>query len=197
MRATSVLLMEGMMRLAVLIFFGLLATQSHADPEPYQLDTARSTVGFTYVFEGNERAGRMPVLSADMMIDLDNVPASTVTVTLDARRAQAGFVFATDAIRGPEILDTAKHPTIRFQSTSMSGDLRGARITGMLTVRGVTKPVTLDANLYRQRGTDPDDRDNLLVLLTGQINRNDFGAGGFPSYVGPTMSLRIVARITR
>lgn len=185
------------MRLAVLILLGLLATQSHADPEPYQLDTARSNVGFTYVFEGAERAGRMPVLSADMMIDLDNVPASTVTVTLDARRAKAGFVFATDAIRGPEILDTANHPTIRFQSTSISGDLRDARITGMLTVRRVTRPVTLDANLYRQRGTDPDDRDNLLVLLTGQIDRNDFGASGFPGYVGPLIRLRIVARITR
>jgi polyisoprenoid-binding protein YceI len=185
------------MRLAIAIILGLLSTTVQADPEPYRLDTARSDVGFTYLFQGEERAGKMPVLSANMLIDLDNVPASKVAVTLDAQRAQAGFVFATGIMRGPDILDTANHPTIRFQSTAIEGDLRGARVSGLLTVRGVTRPVTLDAGLYRQRGTDPDDRDNLLVLLTGEIDRIAFGAGGFPGYVGPVIKLRIVARITR
>jgi len=175
----------------------LLALPVRAGPEPFILDAERSEVGFTYDFEGAARAGTMPVKSARILIDLENVPASEVTVTLDPDNARAGFIFATQVMKGPEVLDTANHPTIVFRSRAFQGDLRGATVTGDLTVRGITRPVTLQAGLYRQRGTEVGERDNLTVLLTGSINRNDYGAGGFPGYVGPMIGLRIVAQITR
>ena len=179
------------------LLFCLCASLANAAPERYVLDAARSDVGFTYSFEGTEKAGKMPVQSAVLLIDLDNVPASQVTVTLNASAARAGFIFATEVMKGPKVLDTARHPVIRFQSTSFQGDLRGATVTGNLTLRGVTHQVTLNAGLYRQRGTELGDRDNLTVLLTGTINRNEFGAVGFPDYVGPDIGLRVLARITR
>ena len=174
-----------------------IATGLHAAPERYQLDMSQSDVAFTYIFEGAEKQGQMPVHSADMLIDLDNVSASKVTVTLRADAARAGFLFATEAMKGPQVLNTARHPTIRFQSTRFNGDLSGATVNGNLTVRGVTRPVTLKAELYRQRGTEATDRSKLTVLLTGQIDRNAFGADGYPGFVGPTIGLRILARITR
>ncbi len=181
----------------LLFCLSILAAPAFADPNDFTLDTARSEVGFTYDFGGSARAGTMPVQSAQMRIDLDNVAASAVTVTLNPDGARAGFIFATQVMKGPEVLDTANHPTITFHSTAFEGDLRGATVRGKLTVRGVTRPVTLKAGLYRQRGTEPDERDNLTVLLTGKINRDDFGADGFAGYVGPVIGLRIVARITR
>ncbi|WP_371224016.1 YceI family protein [Roseovarius sp. 2305UL8-3] len=182
----------------ILLFcLAFLAAPAWSDPEIYQLDVERSDVGFTYMFEGSEKRGTMPVQSARMRIDLDNVPASEVNVTLNPSKARAGFIFATQVMKGPEILDTRNHPAIQFRSTSIRGDLRGAIVTGDLTVRGVTRPVALQAGLFRQRGTEVGDRDNLTVLLTGAINRNDFGADGFGSYVGPMIGLRIIARISR
>ena len=175
----------------------LITTQAPAAPEAYRLDTARSSVGFTYRLGQAETAGTMPVRAAEMWIDLGNPSASRVTVTLDASAARAGVFFATEAMRGPQVLDTARHPVITFRSTRITGTLQAARIEGRVTLRGVTRPITLDAGLYRQRGTRADDLDHLTVLLTGQIDRHDFGASGFADLVGPMIDLRIVARIER
>lgn len=187
------------MRQFVIIFclMSHLGTALAAAPERYDLDAARSVVGFSYEFQGTPRDGAMPVGAADLLIDLDDLSQSRVSVSLDARGAQAGFIFATQVMKGPDVLDTANHPAITFRSNGFQGGLDGATVTGDLTVRGVTRPVTLRAGLYRQRGTAAGERDNLSVLLTGEIDRTIFGADGFPGYVGPMIRLRILARITR
>lgn len=169
----------------------------HSAQQRYRLDTARSTVAFTYRIGDAANTGQMPVKSADMRLDLDNVPASRVDVVLDAAQARAGFFLATQALRDASVLDTVTHPEIRFRSTRITGDLSGATITGDLTVRGITRAVTLDAGLYRQRGTQPGDRDNLTVLLTGSVSRSAFGATGYAGLVGDMIGIRIVARITK
>ena len=113
--------------------------------------------------------------------------------------ALALCLIATQAAAAPEAyrLDTARHPLITFRSTRITGTLQTATVEGHLTLRGVTRPVTLTAGLYRQRGTEPRDLDHLTVLLTGQIDRHTFGASGFADLVGPLIDLRIVARIER
>lgn len=184
-----------MIRLALALL--LLATQALAAPEAYRLDAARSVVGFGYTLAGNAGRGTMPVTSAEMVLDLADPGQSRVTVTLDAQGARAGFFLATQAMRGPQGLDTARHPVITFRSTAITGTLRAARVEGLLTVRGTTRPVTLRASLYRQRGTDPQASDHLTILLTGEIDRHEFGASGFPDLVGSHITLRIVARIER
>jgi polyisoprenoid-binding protein YceI len=185
------------MRQIFTLLLCLAATVSMAAPQAYRLDTERSIVGFSYEFEGNPNQGTMPLKSADIMLDLDNLPASRVRVTLDATGARAGFLFATQAMKDAKVLNTRAFPEITFRSTAITGDLTAAKVQGNLTVRGVTRPVTLSAGLYRQRGTAPDDRRNLAVLLTGQISRSAFGATGYAGMVGDTIGLRIVARITR
>lgn len=179
------------------LLFILIASLAHAGPERYQLDAAHSQVQFSFGFEGSTRMGRMPVKSADLLIDLDSLPASKVSVTLDARAARAGFIFATEAMKSTEVLDTRRFPEIHFRSTRFRGDLSGATVTGDLTVRGQTRPVTLKAELFRQRGTDVNDRNNLVVLLTGAISRTAFGARGYPGLVGDTIGLRIIAQIEK
>lgn len=174
-----------------------IATLGMASPKAYRLDTARSTVGFTYTIDGTPAQGTMPVKSAQIMLDLDNLPNSRVEVTLDATGARAGFVIATQAMKDVKVLNTKAFPEITFRSTALTGDLSGAKVRGHLTLRGVTRPITLDARLYRQRDTDPNDRRNLAVLLTGQVSRAAFGASGYAGLVGDTIGLRIIARISR
>ncbi len=179
------------------IILCLVASLADAKPQQYRLDTARSQVGFSYIFSGIPKNGTMPVKSANMMIDLDNVPDSQVSVALDARATRAGFFFATQAVKSPEVLFTDRFPEIRFRSTRITGDLSGATVVGQLTVRGVTRPVTLQAGLYRQRGTELGDRSRLTILLTGSISRAAFGAGGYGRYVDDQIDLRILARIQK
>lgn len=182
---------------ALILILMLLAPSAHAGPVPYQLDRDRSTVAFTYQFGGNEMAGHMPVSSADMLIDLENIPASSIRVTLDATQARAGFVLATQAMKSASGLNTDEFPEIRFNSTGITGDLMGAVVTGDLTVRGVTRRVTLKAELYRQADTEVGDRNNLAILLTGNISRSAYGASGYRAYVGDTIHLRIIALISK
>lgn len=183
--------------LALNLALCLLCAPAAAAPEAWRLDTVRSSVGFTYEMAQGDNRGTMPVKSAEMRIDLRALGKSTVVVSLDAAGARAGFFLATQAMRGPEVLDTARHPEITFRSTAITGTLRAARIEGQLSVRGISRPVVLMAGLYRTPETDVARLDKLTVLLTGEIDRHEFDASGFPGLVGPTIGLRILARMER
>ena len=143
----------------------------------------------------------MPVERADITIDAQNLSASQIDVTVAAARAHTGLIFITQAMTGPDVLHTAQFPSIRFVSRRIilgtSGRIsEGAQVTGDLTLRGVTRSVTLHAALYRQPGSAADDLSQLDVVLSSDLNRTEFGASGFPNLVAEIVTLDIRARIT-
>jgi len=173
-----------------------LATALHAAPRDYALDERASEVGFSWQFGEDTFTGTMEIDRADLSIDFDEVSNSQVSVAVDASRAEAGFPFATDAMRGPRVLDTANHPLISFRSRSFTRTGPGtARIEGDLTVRGETRPAVLSATIYRAPGSDPGDLSRLTVLLTGALSRAAYGADGWSDLVGDTVTLDITATI--
>lgn len=174
----------------------LAARPAGAAPRRYDLDRANSTVAFTYRMNGQPLTGRMPVASAEILLDVDRPANSRVAAEIDAAHADAGPFYATEAMKSESVLDTRRHPSIIFRSEAIDGTIHGARIRGPLTVRGVTRDITLDAQVFRQRGTVEGDRRNLSILMTGTIDRRQFGAGGYPSIVDPAIRLQILTRIT-
>jgi len=181
----------------LLIVIGLFASPALADPEPYRLEADRSSVGFTYSLGDAADDGTMPVTGATLMIDLDRPARSTVDVTVSVTGARTGFFLATETLKSAQVLDAARFPTITFRSTRVTPVGQGARIDGDMTIRGVTRPVSLNAEFFRQQGTEAGDRDRLSIYLTGSVNRFDFGASGFAEEVGGEVELRILARIVR
>ncbi len=181
------------MRVILALCLALWGTVLVAAPTQYTLDPGKSDSAFIYDFEGKAVRGNVPVVQAQVTIDFDTLSNSKVTATLSARQATAGFVFATQTLRGAKMLDAANHPTIRFVSTSVQGRSPNATITGNLTMRGVTRPVTLKATLFRKS----ESFDTLIIRLQGTLNRNDFGMSGFASLVGPQIDLDIKAHISR
>jgi len=179
----------------LILIMAFWAANCAAEPVRYVLEIGKSTVGFTYQFNGNPTKGTIPVASADMTIDFAKLANSTVQVALNVKKARGGFIFASEALRGKSVLDAASHPQIRFISTQVSRSGNGAKIDGMVTIRGVTKPLTLMAGFYRLKGSDPADLSRLSILLSGTISRSDFGATGYPDLVGERIDLRILARI--
>ena len=171
------------------------ATPLAAAPVPYAIEAAKSSVGFETDFGPDKITGTMPVTRADLVLDFANAANSTVAVTLNIAGASASFPFASQALKGPKVLDAATFPDITFASTAVRPKGDGAEVTGNVTIRGVSRPMVLIAQIYRQDGFVEGDFSHLSVLLTGSVNRSDFGATGWADMVGDEVRLRILARI--
>ena len=174
-----------------------------AATQRYTLDPKRSSVGFAISLSGASQKGTMPVSRADITIDPQKLAATQVAVDLDVTGVRTGLFLITKTMLGPEVLDASRHPQIRFRSTRIrlnkSGRLSdGAQVQGDLTVRGVTHPVTLQADLFRSPGSAPDDLSELTVQLRGALSRSKFGASGFADLVADRVDLdiRAVIRVT-
>ena len=181
---------------AALIAALLTAAPALAVTTDYVLDPTASTVAFETDFGPDIITGSIPLLMADLRLDFDQVTNCTVAVTLDVSGAKASFPFAAQALKGPKVLDARTHPQMTFQSTSVAPAGTAADVTGNLTIRGVTRVVTLRAELFRPAGSAADDFSRLTVRLTGRVNRSDFGATGWADMVGDEVRILITARIT-
>ncbi|NJM81203.1 MAG: polyisoprenoid-binding protein [Tabrizicola sp.] len=173
----------------------LLALPASAAPVAYDLERDRSSVTFETDFGPDTITGSIPLDSADLTLDFDRVANSRVSVALDVSGATASFPFAAQALKGPKVLDARAHPQMTFQSTSVQAAGDGAAVDGNLTIRGVTQPVTLRAEIYRQKGTAVGDRSHLTVRLTGKVKRSAFGATGWSDMVSDEVRIIITARI--
>lgn len=182
--------------LALALIFA--AAPVSAAPVTYTLDAANSTVGFEVGFGPDRIMGTIPVASADIALDLERVGNSRVAVVLDVAHAQASFPFATQALRGAKVLNAADFPDMTFRSTGVT--LRGsevAEVAGELTIRGQTRPVSLTAQLFRQRGTEAGDRSRLVLMVNGLIRRSEFGASGWGGMVDDEVEVKMAVRMDR
>jgi len=192
------------MRRLIAAFTALILTSlplaALAERVPYRLQADRSEVGFVFNLSGANNRGSMPVRAADIVIDFDRFSNSTADVTVDVSRARTGLIFATEALKAGSVLNASAHPTIRFQSTAIRpNDPRnlsaGGKIDGNLTIRGITRPVTLDAAVFRQQGSAEGDLSQLSFRISGTVNRSDFGATGYSDLVADQIRLDIAARV--
>jgi polyisoprenoid-binding protein YceI len=187
------------------VLAGVLATTTlprivSAAPRNYRIAPEEAEIRFIFTANGTEQSGTAPLSRADLRIDPDNLQASTAEVTADLSRVRAGIILVTQALKSPSMLDTAHYPVARFFSTGVtlgsSGRLSdGATIRGDLTLKGLTRPVRLNAAVHRPPGTAPDELDQLQARLTGQISRKSYGISDFPAFVDDTVGLDIRVKI--
>jgi polyisoprenoid-binding protein YceI len=141
----------------------------------WTLDPAHSTVGFSVRHLGLSTVrGRFATVTADADHDPANPAASRARVEIDVRSIDTGNEQRDAHLRGADFFDTETHPTIVFQLTSVTpkgGD--EYRVAGDLTIRGVTRPVELDAEYF---GTAADPYGNVKagLSMSGSINRSDW-----------------------
>ncbi len=173
---------------------------ARAAPIRYDLDPDSTRVQFGFRLAGTRQIGTVPVESADIVIDPANLAASRVDVRLRTARMRTGLFYATQALTGPQMLDVARYPTARFVSTRIrpgaEGRLSGgARLRGLLTLKDRTRPVELVAELYRPRGSAPDNLEVLTIRLNGLISRKAFGLTGYADLVPDPVTIEISATI--
>lgn len=175
----------------------LLPVLLAAAPQAYRIDPAGTEIGFRYTLGGVQSSGTIPLQAAAISIDFARLENSRIAVTLNAAQARTVLPLAESALKGASMLDTARFPTIRFESDRVRGAGAGAQVTGRLTVRDQTLPVTLSARFFRLEDRAPEDLTTLVILLEGRVSRGAFGASGFADLVADPVDLRIRATIDR
>ena len=143
----------------------------------YEIDPAHSSAQFTvrHMMITNVRGGFRSV-KGTVIYDADNIGASSVEATIDVNTI-ATFDEQRDAhLKSSDFLDAEKYPTITFKSRKVEADGEGeAKVTGDLTIHGVTKEVVLKVEGPSAEGKDPYGNTRIGASATTKIKRSDFG----------------------
>jgi polyisoprenoid-binding protein YceI len=124
--------------------------------------------------------------------------ASTVTASIDAASVDTNVPLLDKLVKGPDMFGVERYPQIRFVSTHFqrTGETTGT-LTGDLTIRGTTHPVTLDVTF---NGFAPDPltkEDKLGFSAEGRFSRSQFGLGTWYPAVGDDVHVRIQAEFVK
>ena len=142
----------------------------------WSIDTGHSAVhfGVRHMMFTKTR-GRFTRWTGELRLDPANLASSSVEVTIDASSIDTGDAQRDAHLRSPDFLDVEKFPTLVFRSTRVEDDGEGKlRVTGELTIHGVTKPVVLDTE-YAGRVKDPWGNDRAGFAARTAIDRTEFG----------------------
>ena len=118
--------------------------------------------------------GRFSDVSGTITIDNGNIENSAVDVTIGAASIDTRDEKRDGHLRSADFFDAENHPTLTFRSTRVERDGDDLKVSGDLTIRGVTRPVVLEAG-YNGQGVNPWGQQVLSYSATAKINRKDFG----------------------
>ena len=171
----------------------LAATSAFAAPTTYQIDPNHTDVIASWSHFGFSN----PVanfLKADGQITYDpaNVGASKVEVTLPLEGLDAQVEAFNEHLRSPDFFDAAKFPTITFKSTSVKAAGKNRlTVVGDLTIKGITKPVTLNVTINKIGMHPLGKREAAGFSASTTIKRTDFGLGLYAPNVSDEVKLTI------
>ena len=137
--------------------------------------------------------GMFGEMTGSLTLDPANPSAAKVVIDIPMSGSTTTSPGFTKHLASKDLLDVEKFPTAKFVSTSVVVDGQTAKINGDLTLKGVTKPVTLDAKLTGA-GTNPMSKAATVGFeATAKIKRSDFGLGYALPVVGDDVDLKITA----
>lgn len=181
-----------MKRILALTFAATLSSVAYAAPETYVLDQNHTKPRFEYNHMGYSiQLSRFDTAEGKITIDRAAKTAS-VDVTIDAKSVNTGSTQFNEHIQGPDFLDTGMFPTITFKSNKVKfdGD-KVASVDGNLTIKGITKPVTLTVVSFMCMPHPMMKKDACGATATAKVKRSDFNMGKYAPLVGDEVTLTI------
>ena len=118
--------------------------------------------------------GRIADVEGTIEIDERNPKNSSVEAVLKAASIDSRTTQRDDHLRSGDFLNVEKYPEIKFQSTSIEGDNKEFKLTGDLTIRDVTSPITLEFT-FEGETKDPWGGERAGFSAKGKIDRREFG----------------------
>jgi polyisoprenoid-binding protein YceI len=167
-----------------LLFFSALCLSAAAVAQTWTLDKGHSKLGFTVIHLGiSEVDGNFKTYDAKITASKEDFSDAVFEVSADMNTITTGNDFRDGDLKKPGNFDTEKFPTMTFKSTGISKiSDKKFKLTGDLTLKGVTKQVSLDLTIM---GTTTNRQNKKLVgvKVSGTIKRSEFGVGGMPTMV--------------
>jgi polyisoprenoid-binding protein YceI len=150
-----------------------------ADATTWEIDSAHSVAAFRvrHLMVSNVRGTLGPV-TGTVTIDEGDLSRSRVNVSIDARALESRDAKRDEHLKSADFLDVAKHPQVTFRSTKVrlaKGGSGGLEVVGDLTIRGVSRPVTLVVDALPAVVKDPWGNIKRGATARTTINRKEWG----------------------
>ena len=141
----------------------------------YTLDPAYTTVEFSgkHMMFATVK-GQFRKVDGTIQLDAADLSRSSVDVTIDAGSLESGQEMRDGHLKSADFLHVEEHPTLTFKSTSVEARGDDLKVTGDLTIHGVTKSVVLDAE-FNGTGKNPWGKQVISYSASTKVNRKDFG----------------------
>jgi len=172
--------------------FAALAGSAIAAPVTYGVDSTHTFPRFSYSHFGySTQLSSFKNTSGKVVFDAE-AKTGSVDIAIDMKSVNTGFEDFNGHLQGEDFLDTAKFPTATFKSTKVvfEGD-KPKSIEGNLTIKGVTKPVTLTVTSFQAMPHPMMKKPALGANAFTTIKRSEFNAGKFAPYVGDDVRIDI------
>lgn len=177
---------------AALILAATVAAPALAAPETFNVEPTHTFPRFSYNHLGySVQLSRFDKTSGKVVFD-KAAKTGSVDIVINTKSVSTGSDVFNEHIQGEDFLDTAKHPTATFKSTKVvfEGD-KPAKIEGNLTLKGVTKPVTLTVTSFQTMPHPMVKKDALGANAYTTVKRTDFNMGKNAPYVGDEVRIDI------
>jgi len=185
-------------RLIATLIAATLSASAFAAPETYNVDPTHTYPRFSYSHFGySTQLSRFNKTSGTIVYDAA-AKTGAVDIIIDMKSVDTGYEVFNGHIQGADFLDTAQFPTATFKSTAVrfDGD-KPVAIDGNLTIKGVTRPVTLMVTSFLKMPHPMLKKDAIGANATTTIKRSEFNAGKFAPHVGDEVTLSIAVEAIR
>ncbi len=174
-------------------FATLISGGAIAAPATYVLDKTHMDVAYSLSHLGFSTShGRFGDVDATLVLDPDAPANSKVSATIQVKSIDSGNDARDEHIRGADWFDVAKYPTITFVSTKTTPTgANTAKVTGDLTIHGVTKSVVLDTTLTKFAPHPMRKAQTAGIHATVTIKRSDYGVSSSVPMIGDEVTIVI------
>jgi len=177
---------------AALILASAVAAPAFAAPETFVVDGTHTFPRFSYSHFGfSTQLSHFNKTTGKVVLD-KAAKTATVDIEIDTKSVDTGYATFNEHIQGEDFLDTAKYPTATFKSSKVvfEGD-KPVAIEGQLTLKGVTKPVTLTVSSYKAMPHPMMKKDAIGANAWTVVKRSEFNAGKYAPNVGDEVRIDI------
>jgi len=143
----------------------------------YKAEAGHAYIAFSYDHQGfSKPILRWGAFDGTINLNAEDPESSTVSVTIPVESIDSGVDVFNGHLKSAGFFDVENHPTITFKSTDVNQIVTGSgQLTGDLTIKGITKPVTLNVTLNKVGKNFRSGVDMFGISATGSLKRGDFG----------------------